>query len=210
MISSKRALIFRITHISNIEWTLTNGLYAPNSDIKDPSFRSIGLHSLIAKRDRKAVQVEPFGTLSDYVPFYFTPLSIMAFNISTGHGEAAKLDRNELALIVSSIPRLEELGVKYIFTDRHAYLRTASFYNSIEDLPKVDFELIAQRDFKRDTDDPDKTDRYQAEALVYKHLPLAGILGVGLPSKESMERIVAIDQGLEHPIRLVVKPDWFF
>jgi hypothetical protein len=135
---------------------------------------------------------------------------MMAFNIATGHGEVLKLDRNELAVVVSSVPKLEELGVEFVFTDRHAYLRTASFYNSIEDLPKVDFELISQRDFKRDTDDPDKTDRYQAEALVYKHLPVAGILGIGLPSEGSMERIVAINQGLEQPIRLLVKPDWFF
>jgi len=40
---------------------------------------------LIDKRSRRVVDVTPGGTLSDYVPFYFTPYSIMMLNVMTGY-----------------------------------------------------------------------------------------------------------------------------
>ena len=51
-----------------------------------PIIRNIGNPDLIDKRSRRVVPIPPGGTLSDYVPFYFTPFSIMMFNIKTGYG----------------------------------------------------------------------------------------------------------------------------
>jgi len=81
-----KALIFRIAHVANLPSILDNGLHARNGKVFDPHYRSIGNPDLIDKRSRRAVPVPPRGTLSDYVPFYFTPFSIMLFNINTGHG----------------------------------------------------------------------------------------------------------------------------
>jgi hypothetical protein len=80
-----KALIFRITHRDNVPWILDNGMHAPNGAGVDPSFRNIGNVDLIDKRSRRVVEVPPGGTLSDYVPFYFTPHSIMLLNIMTGY-----------------------------------------------------------------------------------------------------------------------------
>jgi ssDNA thymidine ADP-ribosyltransferase, DarT len=38
--------------------------------------------------------------------------------------------------------------------------------------------LIQARDFRRDPEDPAKFERYQAEALVHRHLPISGLLGI--------------------------------
>jgi hypothetical protein len=80
-----RARIFRITHRDNLPWILDHGLHASNGRILDPNFRNIGNLDLIDKRSYRVVKVGPGGTLSDYVPFYFTPFSIMMFNIYTGY-----------------------------------------------------------------------------------------------------------------------------
>ncbi len=85
-LSPTKALIFRIIHRDNLPWILDNGLHARTGKISDPNYRNIGNPDLIDKRSRRVVHVGPGGTLSDYVPFYFTPFSIMIYNIKTGYG----------------------------------------------------------------------------------------------------------------------------
>jgi hypothetical protein len=74
-LSPQKALIFRITHRDNIPWVLENGVHCRNSNRLDPNFVSIGNESLIHDRQQVVVPIAPGGTLSDYVPFYFTPYS---------------------------------------------------------------------------------------------------------------------------------------
>jgi hypothetical protein len=83
-LTPERALIFRITHIDNVPWILSNGLHCRNSRSVDPHYREIGNRDLIDKRSHRVVPIVPGGTLSDYIPFYFTPYSPMLFNIKTG------------------------------------------------------------------------------------------------------------------------------
>jgi hypothetical protein len=60
-------------------------------------------------------------------------------------------------------------GLKFLFTDSHAYDMWANFYSHLADVDKIDWSLLQNRDFKRDSNDPAKFERYQAEALVYRH-----------------------------------------
>ena len=41
-LNKEKALIFRITHVRNVDWILENGLPASSSTHKDPNFVSIG------------------------------------------------------------------------------------------------------------------------------------------------------------------------
>ena len=84
-LSEQNALIFRITHIDNVRWMLQHGLHCRNGD-QDPDFVTIGLQDVIDRRHEHTVPIHPGGTLSEYVPFYFTPFSPMAYNIHTGLG----------------------------------------------------------------------------------------------------------------------------
>jgi len=86
VLSPERALIFRVAHIDNVAWTLENGLHCRNSKTKQPNYREIGNPELILKRANRDVPIKPNGTLSDYIPFYFTPYSPMLYNIKTGWG----------------------------------------------------------------------------------------------------------------------------
>lgn len=48
----------------------------------------------------------------------------------------------------------------------------------LADLRFIDWPLLQQRNFKRDPNDPEKVERYQAEALIYRQAPLQALLGV--------------------------------
>jgi hypothetical protein len=85
-LNPEKALIFRITHRDNLPWILANGLHCANSGVRDPTFVPIGNRDLINRRASRTLPAPFQGTLSDYVPFYFTPFSPMLLNIKTGWG----------------------------------------------------------------------------------------------------------------------------
>lgn len=206
----ERALIWRIVHRDNLPWILDNGLYSGNSAVRCPTWVSIGNPELTAKRSRWPVPVRPGGVLNDYVPFYFTPFSVMLNNIRTGWAGMTKRDNEEIVVLVSSLHRVRELGLLFLFTDRHAVVRLARFFSDVGSLGEIDWDLLRRRDFKRDPDDPEKFERYQAEALVHRHLPVSGLLGVVCYTdgvRAAVEPTIT-SRGLD--LRVHVRPDWYF
>jgi hypothetical protein len=203
-------LIFRITHRDNIPWILENGLHCRNSKAKDPNFVQIGNPDLISKRHYKVAKGPYGGTLSDYVPFYFTPLSPMLYNIKTGWNGITRRSNEEIAICYSSLADLTEHGVRFIFTDRHAYLATAQVFTDLCDLQQIDWTILQNRDFKRDTNDLGKLERYEAEALVHKVLPIEAIRGVACVNASVATAISAevTERGLSLPVE--AKPNWYF
>lgn len=165
------AYVFRITHFQNVRWMLEHGIHCCNSSTTDPNFVTIGQPDIIRLRDDHTVPVPPGGCLSDYVPFYFTPFSPMAYKIKTGHGLSAVPSR-DIVILVASLRHLVQFETQFVFTDRHALLDTAEFFTSLDDLDRIDWAGLRSQDFSNDVNDPEKTERYQAEALVYRHLPV--------------------------------------
>lgn len=205
-----KAQIWRITHRDNLSWILDNGVHCRNSGKRDPNFVNIGNLELIDKRAHRLVPIGLGGTLSDYVPFYFTPFSPMMYNIRTGYGGIKKRSNDEIVILVSSLHRVHELGLKFVFTDRHAYPPLARYFDDLAQLPEVDWPLLQRRDFQRDPDDPIKVERYQAEALVHDHLPVAGLFGVICHSEEmkcTIQHQLAV-RGLQLDVRAL--PRWYF
>ena len=137
----------------------------------------IGNPELIDKRANHPVPLPPAGVLGDYVPFYFTPFSVMMKNIHSGRGVLQRANE-EIVILVSSIPHIQEQGLDFLFTDSHAYYQWTNFYNDISDLDKIDWPILQARDFARDPNDPAKFERYQAEALIHQSCPISGLLGI--------------------------------
>lgn len=205
-----KALIFRIVHRDNLPWILDHGLHCGNSAVKSPTWISIGNAELIDKRANHPVPQPPGGRLDDYVPFYFTPFSPMMGNIHMGRGGVAKRPNEDIVILVSSLHRVQKLRFPFLFTDSHAYYQWATFYPDLADLDKIDWPLLQRRDFKRDPDDPAKFERYQAEALVHQHLPVAGLLGIVCytdPLKQRIEHEVRT-RNLDLPV--YARTGWYF
>ena len=85
-LNPEKALIWRIIHRDNLPWILDNGLACANAEMLAPNYVNIGNVDLIDKRRHRMVPIAPGGTLADYVPFYFTPFSVMMKNIHSGMG----------------------------------------------------------------------------------------------------------------------------
>jgi len=208
-LNPQKALIFRIVHCDNLPWILDNGLHAKNGRL-DPNYRNIGNPDLIDKRSRRVVPIPPGGTLNDYVPFYFTPFSIMLFNIKTGYGGIRQVPNQEIAILVSSLHRVGELGIRFVFTNQHAYPAAAEYFSDPADLDRIDWPLLQSRNFKHDPDDPGKKERYQAEALIWRYMPLDALLGVCCYNEAVRARIQAEIERRGLEIKTLVQPGWYF
>jgi len=209
ILTREKALIFRATHRLNLPWILANGLHSRSSVLQDPGFEDIGNAEIIARRQSREVPIEPGGDLADYIPFYFTPRSPMLYNIKTGYGGIKQRPNHDIVILISSLIKLEELGVRYVFTDRHAVLTAARFFIQRADLDQVDFELLQRGDFRRDENDPGKFERYQAEALAHQHVPVEALLGVACctdPVPYGLEAVTSAGVS----VKIFDRTEWYF
>jgi ssDNA thymidine ADP-ribosyltransferase DarT-like protein len=209
-LNAKKALIFRIVHRANVAWLLDHGVHCGSSQTRDPKYVAIGNAELIAKRTSRSIDVSPHGTLDDYVPFYFTPYSPMLLNIKTGYNGITRRANEEIVILVSSLHRLKELKVPFVFSDRHAFLKTARFSSALDELDRIDWKILQQRDFKRDLNDLQKMDRYQAEALVHKRMPVEALLGVACYDQATGAQLEATIKRRHIDLRVLVQPSWYF
>lgn len=209
-LNPEQARIFHIVHVANVPWILRNGLHCRNSESKDPDYVSIGNEELIGKRSRRSVTIPPGGTLSDYVPFYFTPSSIMLYNIKIDYNGITRRENRDIVCFVSSVHRLREQGVPFVFTNQHAYARDAEYFDDLASLSRIDWDILRRRDFKTDADDPGKQVRYHAEALVHRRVPLAALLGLACYNEEVKSRLDSLI--VEAGVSLFVKatPSWYY
>ncbi len=203
------ACIFRITHVDNLPWIFDHGLHCKNSGVQDPGFVPIGMADLIEKRKGRAVPIGPGGTLSDYVPFYFTPYSIMRYHIKAGCNGVIRRPNCDIAILVSSLYRLRDVGTPFVFTDSHAYFRDAGYFEDLDHLNRIDWDLLRSKDYRKDPEDAGKLTRYQAEALVHSVVPVDALLGIACydditraPIRADLEA-----RGLTIPVKSL--PNWY-
>ncbi len=209
-LSPETAHIFRITHVKNVPWILDHGIHCMTSNVVDPAFVPIGMPELIVKRATRTVPIGLGGSLADYVPFYFTPWSVMMYNIRTGHNGVIKWGNAEIAILVSSMHKLQQVGARFAFTNAHAYMQEADYFEDLADLNKVDWPLLRSRNFQRDPDDPGKLGRYQAEALVHRCVPVDALLGIAC--YDSTLQAVLAEEVEQRRLAIDVKmiPGWYF
>ena len=144
-----KALIFRIVHRNNVPVVMKNGCHCKSATV-GKAFTQIGNLELISKRDLRVVPCGPGGTLSDYVPFYFTPYTPMLYNIKTGYGGVQKQPVADIVILVSSLHTLKQQGVPFVFSDRHAYLKTAQFSDDLKHLDRIIWPTLQARNFRQD------------------------------------------------------------
>lgn len=209
-LNPEKALIWRIVHRDNVPWILENGLFAGNSNTRCPNWISIGNPELTDKRSARQVPIAPGGVLNDYVPFYFTPFSVMMKNIHSGWGGIKKRDNAEIVILVSSLFHLKKKGLKFIFTDSHAYYQWSNYYDDLKDLDKISWEILQKRDFKRDDNNPAKFERYQAEALVHEHCPIDGLLGMVCYTQKLSDNLGLLAQQRGLSLKAHARPNWYF
>ena len=200
---------FRIVHIQNLAAVLSGGLHARNAPGASASYVNIGNAQLIDKRGYRPVPLPPGGVLNNYVPFYFTPYSPMAYNIKTGYN-VPKRSNDEIIILVAKYADLVSEGLTVLFTDRHAYLQAARYFSDAARLDQIDWILLQSRSFRRDPSDPEKMDRYQAELLVHGHVPLTALSAIVTHSPLIQHRVQSAVHAVIPSLKVSSVPEMYF
>jgi hypothetical protein len=83
-----------------------------------------------------------------------------------------------VVVLVSSFDTIEALDIPIVVADRNATLMSTTMKSGRELLGELPWDAWRSRNFRRDQNDPEPFERYQAEALVHRLLPPAGLLGI--------------------------------
>ena len=206
----KNALIFRLTHHANLEFTLRNGMYCCNSTNADPNYINIGHRNLIDKRGRRKVSLPPDGVLNDYVPFYFSIRSPMLYSIYKKNVDGFSGKQSDIIYLVSSVEKILEAKIPFVFTDGHAYEMISRFYNQITDIDKVDWEIMGAKYWNNTDQDNDRMRRRMAEFLAYQFVPSNCILAVVVYDEKIKNIVDSIQNKCNTNIKTIIKRNWYY
>jgi len=205
----EKTFIYHITALDNLASIVKcKGIYCKNQ--QPQGCRNIAYENIQARRSSTIVLLHPGGTLHDYVPFYFAPRSPMLYAIYKGLVNGYNDGQERIIYIVSSVEKIEECGLKYVFTDGHAVMMLTDFYNNKTDLDKIDWEIMNSRYWNDTAEDGDRKRRRQAEFLLHQFLPVTAILGIGvydIAVKNEVEEELS-KNGAPTPVK--VFQDWYY
>lgn len=203
--------IYRIVHYENLRAIVEEGGMWCGAEMaaRGLPYKQIGLRALTTNRKDRVVPCAPGGNLSEYVPWHFCPRSVMLYQIHTGQSDYDG-GQEPILHIVSTVQIVEEQGLPFAFTDRHAKTGYAGYYSSVDELGKLDWDTISSRRFSNTPDDNDRSYRKAAEFLVKRFLPLEVITGIGVHSqrwKDDCDRVLSAEN-LRIPVRVCT--GWYY
>ena len=171
----------------------------------------IGNPEIIDVRSITPVKIANHGMIGDYVPFYFTPKSIMLYNIITGywHPLVPRRNRNEILIIRCLISDLATFP-QWFFTDGQANAIISNHYNDLSDLDQIDWKSIQNSDFSKSNGDYDRPRRYQAEFLVYEQVPLEKVESLNVYDNQTADIVTNILKQNNINLAVNIQPQYFF
>ena len=202
---------YRIVHVENLPLLLESGKLLSGSEMArlELDYLQIGLQNLTRGRQEVKVTCSPYGVVTDYVPFYFCPRSVMLYQIHTGEVSTYMGGQEPIVHLITSIPTLDRNGVPWVFTDRKAFLAHAHFSNDPRELIHLDWETIRSHHFSS-KQDRERPERKMAELLAYNEVPWSAIDGIGVINDKYRSDVVSLleEFGYNTPVR--IKTGWYY
>ncbi|WP_047864810.1 type II toxin-antitoxin system toxin DNA ADP-ribosyl transferase DarT [Rubrobacter aplysinae] len=206
--------IYHFTHAKNLPAILSAGRVYCQSQLPEGK-REVDLSHLDLqdKRRRKHTGCGPGGTLHDFVPFYFAPRSPMMYRHSKNHTEQYQGGTTPLIYLVSTVQRIQEHRLEFVFSDGHPVVPLFSkFYDDIGHLGEIDWKLMRSRYWFDTVGDPDRSRRRMAEFLVYGEFPWDAVEFLAVKNVRLKERLEGyLQREWPHRIKPVrVEAGWYF
>ncbi len=164
------------------------------------------------RRSHREVPCGPGGNLHDYVPFYFCPRSPMLYAIHGGNVVSYDKGQKEIVYLVLKLRGVVEAGLDFVFTDRHAVTRYATFSTDVSDLQNIDWNLMESKWWNDIAAYPDRKERKQAEFLVHEFLAWDLVEYIGVMTPRMKERVEALvdDRFSGACPTVLVRDNWYY
>jgi ssDNA thymidine ADP-ribosyltransferase, DarT len=215
--------IFHITAIDNLRSIARGGaLVSTNiAAAKGIAAVTIAYQHIQGRRAVRRIPIAPGGTLHDYVPFYFAPRSPMLYTINNGNVPDCDHRQDDIVHLVGHAQAVLAAGHRFVFSDIHAALDYARFFDDLPELDQIDWRIFFEhpqlegycRYWQNRYSTPHHVRRLesrQAEFLVHQTAPIAVISEIGVRTEVGAKRVRATlsGTGWNPPLRVV--PGWYF
>jgi hypothetical protein len=121
----------------------------------------------------------------------------MLLNIKTGYRGITKRPQHEIVYIVCKLNDILTHCNQWFFTDGHAKNNLSDHLNDLNDLDKVDWDMVREQYWRPTEEDYDRQRRKQAEFLVKNHVPVACIESIVVKDNLRRQIIEEIVQELD-------------
>jgi len=231
--------LFRMTHYKNLQTYLVAGhLYAKNSQSAQLGYR-ISFDDIVARRGSAEFTTPCGSNVNDFVPFYFSPCTKMAYSIHIGNvplkapngAELGQASMDDVAYMVVNPIALFASGRSCWFTDiscnsgfpptyndKSDELETHIAWPLFDDTPRmgriaeIGYEGVCR--WQHDRDQPIehqmRSKRRMAEFMVKDRLQMNEISCIVLKNQTHLEEVQAWVNASQTQIPVYVKPGCFF
>lgn len=201
--------IYHITHIDNLKKILSSGALLANCKLHT-EYTNIAYNSLQERRERIVIPYGPGGNLHDYVPFFFCTRPPMLFKIKNGPVNGYTQGQEPIVYLVSIAQKVEEKDLQFVFTDGHGIMDFTDFYENLNDLDKVDWDIMQARYWADTLEDNDRSRRRQAEFLVYRSLPWDFINEIGVFNDKIKAQVRGLLTKVSHCPSIKIRHGWYY
>ena len=135
----------------------------------------------------------------------------MLYIISKGDVPTYSGGQDKIVYLVTSIEKVVEERLRFVFTDRNAALGLARYGDDLQDLDDyLDWELMEGPMWYDTAEEPDRMERRMAEFLVHGHVPWSAFIGVAARDDDKCRQAehALSSVGREIPVR--PRPGWYF
>ena len=130
----------------------------------------------------------------------------MLYRVNIGHDDY-KGGQREIVHLVSTARTAIALGRPWAFTDRHAELGHAAYYDDMAQLGEVDWNVMPKRYW---ADSDAAKEARQAEFLVHDWFRWDGVLEIGVIDEPVASRVrLLLGPSTQMPV-VRVQPEWYY
>ena len=98
-------------------------------------------------------------------------------------------DQAEVVHLVSTAQAIDEDALDFVFTDGHAIMAFTEFYDDLDDLRGIDWEVMKAKYWSDTLDDMDRKRRRQVEFLVHRLMPWSLVTEIAVMNKSVEKKI---------------------
>lgn len=170
--------------------------------------------SEIKRRRLEELQVDchPGTHVGEYVPFYFSPRSVMLYILHRGNNPDLSYRGGQRPIVHlrfdlrSVVEWANDNGKRWAFSTSNAGAFLANFYDDLDDLSEIDWNAVRATDWR----DPDIKEGKQSEFLVERAVHWKLIEEIGVIDDELACTVRAVIEKAKHKPQVTVHRGWYY
>ena len=135
----------------------------------------------------------------------------MLYTINRGNVPNYTQGQEAVIHLVSHVEDIDARGdLDFVFTDGHAIMEFTTFFDDLNYLDNIDWDVMRLRYWRDTNEDNDRKRRRQAEFLVRNIFPWELITEIGVMNSTIKANTENILQNFTHKPSVIVQKSWYY